>query len=162
VLDEIARINAERDAEIEQALAWYCTTHLLRARKEEEAIKAGKKADDFEEKLDSAHTTYHIRRSRPSVGWCIYKVQYTPGERFKKIVQVVDMAIDGINAEAVAQALEIMRSGVEMHMLLQGGNARRSTPLFYYQYSIRHSKCRMQVLREKLADVLTTLIHEMG
>ena len=53
---------------------------------------SGKKADDFKEKLDSAQTTYHIRRSRTSVGCCIYKVQYTTAERFKKIVQVVDMA----------------------------------------------------------------------
>ena len=109
-MDEIARINAEKDAKIEQALDWF---NPLIARKQEEAVKAGKKADEFEEKQDSAQTTFAGAARQLDVA----STKYTTAERFKKVVQVVYMAIDGQNAEAVAQALE-MKIGGETHMLL--------------------------------------------
>jgi hypothetical protein len=57
--------------------------------------------------LDVASTKYSILQQNASKRLCRLSTWH--------------MAIDGNNAEAVAQALEIMRSGVEMHMLLQGG-----------------------------------------
>jgi len=131
-VDEIARINAERDAEIKQALARY---NPLIARKQEEAVKAGKKADEFEEKLDSAQTTFEGAIRQLDVA----STKYSTAERFKKIVQVAYMAIDGKNADAVAQGDENWGDVCAF----AGGNARRSMPLFHYQYSTRHSKCHV-------------------
>jgi len=153
-VDEIARINAERDAEIEQALAWF---NPLIARKQEEAVKAGKKADEFEEKQDSAQTTFAGAARHLDVA----STKYTTAERFKKIVQVVYMAIDGQNAEAVAQALE-MRIGGEMHMLLHGKTPEDLRLYFTINTPLDIANATYKCLERKVADVLTKLGHEMG
>jgi len=54
-------------------------------RKQEEAVKAGKKADKFEEKLDSAQTTFVGAVRQLDVA----SAKYTTAERFKNIVEVV-------------------------------------------------------------------------
>jgi len=79
----------------------------LIASKQEEAVNAGKKADEYEEKQDSAQSTFLGAVCHLDVA----STKYTTAERFKKIVQDVYMAIDGQNAEALAQALEMRIGG---------------------------------------------------
>jgi cytochrome bd-type quinol oxidase subunit 1 len=79
-VDEIARITAKRDVEIEQALAWF---NPRIARKQEEAVKAGKRVDEYEKKVDSAQTTFAGAARQLDDA----SAKYSTAERFKKVVQ---------------------------------------------------------------------------
>jgi hypothetical protein len=153
-VDEIARINAERDAKIEQARDWF---NPLIASKQEEAVNAGNKADEYEEKQDSAQSTFLGAVCQLDVA----STKYTTAERFKKIVQVVYMAIDGQNAEAVAQALE-MRIGGETHMLLHGKTPEDLRLYFTINTPLDIANATYKCLEKKVANVLTKFGHEMG
>jgi len=153
-LDEIARIDAKRDVEIEQALAWF---NPRIAKKQEEAVKAGKKVDEYEEKQDSAQISFAGAARQLDDA----STKYTKAERFKKIVQVVYMTIDGQNAEAVAQKLE-MSIGGEMHMLLHGKTSEDLRLYFTINTPLDIANATYKYLERKVADVLTKLGHEMS
>ena len=71
------------------------------------------------------------------------------------------MAIDGQNAETVAQALE-MRIGGETHMLLHGKTPEDLRLYFTINTPLDIANATYKCLEKKVANVLTKFGHEMG